>query len=176
MLSLLYISHQAENLQACRTSSQTNRETCHFSLLKKSCCLGTLSIWGKENDTPPPTHTHIGPFSAQRTGILFSSGRWELDPWTWIFPSPFVFSPKAWIWDPSHFQGQIQTLIPCYVSELSTVPNQQPGPPSYSLLFLLLLIDLIFSYQRGGWGWQMAWIRSQHISDVGSLIPGNLGH
>lgn len=65
----------------------------------------------------------------------------------------------------------MQTSIPCYVSELSTVPNQrQPDR-------LLLLIDLIFSYQRAGRGWgDSVDQKPAHISDVGSLITGNLGH
>lgn len=41
-------------------------------------------------------------------------------------------------------KGQAQTPIPCYVSELSSVPNQhQPD---------LLLIDLISSYRERGQG------------------------
>lgn len=64
-------------------------------------------------------------------------------------------------------KGQAQTSIPCYVSELSSVPNQrQPD---------LLLIDLISSYREARVE-EMALIRSQHVSDVGTFITGNLGH
>lgn len=48
---------------------------------------------------------------------------------------------------PPLLKGQVQTSMPCYVSELSSVPNQR------QLDLLLLLIDLIFSYQRAGRGW-----------------------
>jgi hypothetical protein len=67
-------------------------------------------------------------------------------------------------------EGPSPTSIPCYVSELSTVPNKhQPD-------LLLLIIDLIFSYRELARVEEMALIRSQHVSDVGALITGNLGH
>lgn len=95
-------------------------------------------------------------------------------PWTLLLhslPSPDVSLSfqRPGFWDPPPLlKSQVQTSIPYYVSELSAVPNQrQPD------LLLLLLIDLIFSYQRAGRDWGG---RSQHISDVGSLMTGNLGH
>lgn len=61
--------------------------------------------------------------------------------------NPEVSSQRIGVRNPLPLlKGQVQTSIPCYVSELSSVPNQrQPD--------LLLLIDLIFSYQRAGRGW-----------------------
>jgi hypothetical protein len=83
-------------------------------------------------------------------------GRWR---WVWTHHSPFPgLLPSALVLRsrscPSEgmvsevptppLKCQVQTSIPCYVSELSSVPNQsQPD---------LLLIDLISSYRERGQG------------------------